>query len=147
MTPGVDSANKEVKSDRGGADSGQDLGEFSQTQGLETTEARASSSSPPTPRRTRQLKGTPRRTRQLKWEPPADDPPTNVDAMRFRKRQGTSEATDIAEPELTISAGGIRAPADITKRIDESLRQPPQPSEASAQPRTMQNYYLYQMIK
>ena len=86
------------------------MGEFNQTQGLETTEARASSSSPPTPRRTRQLKG----------EPPADDSPTNEAAKRFRKRQGTSAAVDIAEPELTINArpsataGGIRVPADVT---------------------------------
>ena len=36
--------------------------EFNQTQGLETTEARASSSSPPTPRRTRQLEGNRQRT-------------------------------------------------------------------------------------
>ena len=76
-------------------DSRRDSGEFNQTQGLETTEARASSSSPLTPRSTRQLKG----------EPPADEPPTKEGEMRFRKHQGTSSATDIAEPELTISAG------------------------------------------
>ena len=129
--------------DRGGADSRQDSGECNQTRGLETTEARASSSSPPTPRRTRQLKG----------EPPADDPPTHEAATRLCKCQGTSEAVDIANPELTISAGlstttgGIRAPVDITKRIDESMREPPQPSEASAQPRTMRAYYPNHMIK
>ena len=69
VTPGVDSANKEAKSSRGGAASGRDSGEFIHNRELETTEAKSSSSSPLTPRRTKQ----PLENRN--WR--ADDPPSN----------------------------------------------------------------------
>ena len=67
----------------------------------------------------------------------------------LRKRQGTSSAADIGEPELIISArpsataGGSRASADITIKDYKPLSEPPKQSEALAQPRTMRTYHPY----